>query len=89
MDSFFAVSCGGKGIFGDGTPFPSGSERREDSAFPQPEPGAMASSSVPNREIPWVEKYRPRSVNDVSHQTEVVESLRRSMETKNVRPRPV
>jgi len=44
----------------------------------------MAATSVPSRELPWVEKYRPRSVNDVSHQTEVVESLRKSMETKNL-----
>lgn len=44
----------------------------------------MAASSAPNRELPWVEKYRPRSVNDVSHQPEVVESLRKSMETKNL-----
>ena len=44
----------------------------------------MAESSAPNRELPWVEKYRPRSVNDVTHQPEVVESLRKSMETKNL-----
>ena len=44
----------------------------------------MAEASAPNRELPWVEKYRPRSVNDVAHQPEVVESLRKSMETKNL-----
>tara|TARA_B110001452_G_scaffold33372_1_gene25873 strand:+ start:459 stop:1598 length:1140 start_codon:yes stop_codon:yes gene_type:complete len=50
---------------------------------------AAASSSLSAAEnraayLPWVEKYRPRTVNDVSHQTEVVESLRRSIEQKNL-----
>ena len=54
----------------------------------------MAASSAPtaaearHAALPWVEKYRPRSVEDVSHQGEVVESLRRSIESKNVRRPP-
>ena len=34
--------------------------------------------------LPWVEKYRPRSVDEVSHQGEVVDSLRRALVTKNL-----
>lgn len=30
---------------------------------------------------PWVERYRPRSLDDVSHQTEVVSTLRNAVET--------
>lgn len=33
---------------------------------------------------PWVEKYRPRNVDEVAHQEEVVATLRRSLETANL-----
>lgn len=33
---------------------------------------------------PWVEKYRPRNVNEVAHQDEVVATLKRSLETANL-----
>ncbi|KAL1527069.1 hypothetical protein AB1Y20_015752 [Prymnesium parvum] len=33
---------------------------------------------------PWVEKYRPKSVDDISHQGEVIESLRCAIEQKNL-----
>ncbi|GAQ78994.1 Replication factor C subunit RFC4 [Klebsormidium nitens] len=33
---------------------------------------------------PWVEKYRPRNVNDVASQEEVVKTLRNSLETGNL-----
>ena len=34
--------------------------------------------------LPWVEKYRPKTVSEVSHQGEVVASLRKSIEQKSL-----
>mmetsp|Transcript_3809 Transcript_3809/g.8250 ORF Transcript_3809/g.8250 Transcript_3809/m.8250 type:complete len:335 (-) Transcript_3809:37-1041(-) len=34
--------------------------------------------------LPWVEKYRPKNVEEVSHQGEVVASLRSAIEKKNL-----
>ena len=34
--------------------------------------------------LPWIEKYRPRNVDEVAHQDEVVRMLKKSMETGNL-----
>ena len=34
--------------------------------------------------LPWVEKYRPKSVDEVSHQGDVIGSLRKAIEEKNL-----
>eukprot|EP00884_Botryococcus_braunii_P009526 jgi/Botrbrau1/18575/Bobra.0367s0019.1 len=33
---------------------------------------------------PWVDKYRPRTVSDVAHQEEVVQTLQRALQTSNL-----
>ena len=45
---------------------------------------AMASSNVKVRLIPWVEKYRPEKVEDVSHQDEIIQTLKKSIEIGNI-----
>eukprot|EP01117_Protostelium_nocturnum_P020078 TRINITY_DN8880_c0_g1_i1.p1 TRINITY_DN8880_c0_g1~~TRINITY_DN8880_c0_g1_i1.p1 ORF type:complete len:383 (-),score=108.25 TRINITY_DN8880_c0_g1_i1:40-1083(-) len=40
--------------------------------------------SLPESCLPWVEKYRPKSVEDVAYQEEVVKTLRSSIESKNL-----
>ncbi|KAJ1827755.1 Subunit of heteropentameric Replication factor C (RF-C) [Coemansia sp. RSA 2703] len=42
------------------------------------------ASKAEERQIPWVEKYRPKNINDVTAQEEVVQVLRKSLETKNL-----
>ena len=34
--------------------------------------------------VPWVEKYRPKTVDDVSHQDEVIRTLKSSIASGNV-----
>ncbi|KAJ1720995.1 Subunit of heteropentameric Replication factor C (RF-C) [Coemansia erecta] len=45
---------------------------------------AHDASKVEEKQIPWVEKYRPKNINDVTAQEEVVQVLRKSLETKNL-----
>ena len=35
--------------------------------------------------VPWVEKYRPATIEDVAHQEQVVDTLRNALATGNVR----
>ena len=41
-------------------------------------------NQIPGRVAPWVEKYRPEKVDDVSHQEEVVRTLKTSIEQGNI-----
>jgi len=40
-----------------------------------------ATEEEKKKDIPWVEKYRPATIDDVAQQDEVVSSLRKSLET--------
>eukprot|EP01094_Clydonella_sp_ATCC50884_P020121 TRINITY_DN4102_c0_g1_i1.p1 TRINITY_DN4102_c0_g1~~TRINITY_DN4102_c0_g1_i1.p1 ORF type:complete len:389 (-),score=49.73 TRINITY_DN4102_c0_g1_i1:48-1193(-) len=50
----------------------------------RPRATPSASKAVKRAELPWVEKYRPRSVDDVAHQDEVVRALKSSIESANL-----
>ncbi|EJK66073.1 hypothetical protein THAOC_13022 [Thalassiosira oceanica] len=40
--------------------------------------------AAPATATPWVEKYRPRSLEDVSHQTEIISTLTNAVETNRL-----
>jgi len=42
------------------------------------------NKTVPIKLIPWVEKYRPDKVDDISHQEEVVLTLKTAIENGNL-----
>merc|ERR1712216_218346 len=50
-----------------------------DAPDPRRNMATMTASSVP-----WVEKYRPRTIGDVAHQGEVVRTLEKALETANM-----
>ncbi|KAI8325439.1 P-loop containing nucleoside triphosphate hydrolase protein [Martensiomyces pterosporus] len=43
-----------------------------------------AEAKVDDKLVPWVEKYRPKNIGEVAAQEEVVQVLRKSLETKNL-----
>ncbi|KAJ1964003.1 Subunit of heteropentameric Replication factor C (RF-C) [Dipsacomyces acuminosporus] len=43
-----------------------------------------ADSKADDKPVPWVEKYRPKNIGEVAAQEEVVQVLRKSLETKNL-----
>jgi hypothetical protein len=42
------------------------------------------SASSSSSSLPWIEKYRPKSLSDVSYQDDVVTTLKRSLHTGNL-----
>jgi replication factor C subunit 2/4 len=42
------------------------------------------AAATPLRAMPWIEKYRPKGINDVSHQVETVAVLNKALETLNL-----
>jgi len=47
-------------------------------------PKKVATNKDLKASLPWVEKYRPKTVEDVVHQEQVVKTLRKSIETGNL-----
>ena len=45
---------------------------------------SSSASEPPRRIIPWVEKYRPEKVDDLSHQEEIVKTLKTAIEQGNI-----
>jgi replication factor C subunit 2/4 len=43
--------------------------------------GGEEGKKAAPRLVPWVEKYRPKSMDDVAHQDEAVESLRGALKS--------
>ena len=67
----------------------SRSRRREPqlvarTGLPSADAAALLAMAAVATQLPWVEKYRPKSVDEVSHQPEVVASLKKSLEQKNL-----
>ncbi|KAJ2662898.1 Subunit of heteropentameric Replication factor C (RF-C) [Coemansia sp. RSA 1200] len=57
---------------------------KTDAPAPSKTDKSDAKDAAAARLVPWVEKYRPRNINEVTAQDEVVRVLRKSLETKNL-----
>lgn len=69
-------------------PPPSGTHPRATQHSTQQQPRrscpAPHSQKMVQQSQPWVEKYRPKNVDEVAYQEEVVQTLRRSLQTGNL-----
>lgn len=45
---------------------------------------AQIAQGMNNSGLPWVEKYRPRTIDEVTSQSEVTSILKRSLQSANV-----
>jgi len=60
------------------------SKKRTFGATSSTSKGDKVKQELPESSLPWVEKYRPKTVEEVSYQEEVVNTLRASIESKNL-----
>ena len=44
----------------------------------------MENLDESKKNIPWVEKYRPETVDDISHQDEIIKSLKTAISEGNI-----
>lgn len=52
---------------------------------PKPENADMFdTAALKPKYVPWIEKYRPSKIEDVSHQVEVINALRQSVKSGQV-----
>jgi len=45
---------------------------------------ASAKANLIRESLPWIEKYRPKRLDDIAHQDHVVKALRKTLETANL-----
>jgi len=50
-----------------------------------PDSPVLAAQPAPSaKQLPWIEKYRPKKLDDVAHQDEVVQTLKRTLQSGNL-----
>merc|ERR1712137_1211894 len=52
--------------------------------FAKREKRAPVDKAQQESKLPWVEKYRPKTVDEVAYQDEVTKTLKKSIETSNL-----